>query len=158
VLFRSSPDEKSTAVAVLVEPDDSIACGGEGQCNLAVSRRSRAFRPVRSEQSHRDSRQDPLGTAVAKPASIRGQGRFLCANCLIRQGDFAMEMNSLRDLYVDQLKDLYNAETQLIKALPTMAKAASDEQLKDAFQTHLQETRGHVERLQQIFDKLGAKP
>jgi len=69
-----------------------------------------------------------------------------------------MEMESLRDLYIDQLKDLYSAENQLIKALPKMAKAASDEQLRSAFQTHLEETRGHAERLQQIFEKLGARP
>jgi len=69
-----------------------------------------------------------------------------------------MEMESLRDLYIDQLKDLYSAENQLIKALPKMAKAASDDQLRTAFETHLEETRGHAERLQQIFEKLGARP
>ena len=69
-----------------------------------------------------------------------------------------MEMESLRDLYIDQLKDLYSAENQLIKALPKMAKAASDDQLRTAFENHLEETRGHAERLQQIFEKLGARP
>jgi len=66
-----------------------------------------------------------------------------------------MEMNSLQDLMVDQLKDLYNAEGQLIKALPRMAKAASNPQLQQAFTTHLEQTKGHVERLEQVFESLG---
>jgi ferritin-like metal-binding protein YciE len=67
-------------------------------------------------------------------------------------------MESLQDLFVDQLKDLYNAEHQLIKALPRMAKAATDEKLKSAFEDHLEETRGHVERLEQIFEKMDESP
>ena len=69
-----------------------------------------------------------------------------------------MEMSDLRDLYIDELRDLYSAEKQLVRALPKMAKNASDEQLKQAFETHLEETKGHVDRLEQIFDKLGKKP
>lgn len=69
-----------------------------------------------------------------------------------------MSMESLQDLFVDQLKDLYNAEHQLIKALPRMAKAATDEKLKSAFEDHLEETRGHVERLEQIFEKMDESP
>jgi len=61
-----------------------------------------------------------------------------------------MSMDSLKDLYIDELKDLYNAETQLIKALPKMAKKATAPELKQAFQDHLEETKGHVERLEQI--------
>jgi ferritin-like metal-binding protein YciE len=61
-------------------------------------------------------------------------------------------------LYVDELKDLYSAEKQLVKALPKMAKAANDPQLKEAFRTHLEETRGHVERLEQICRDLGVSP
>jgi ferritin-like metal-binding protein YciE len=68
-----------------------------------------------------------------------------------------MEMEELRDLYVEQLRDLYHAENQLVKALPKMAKAASDEQLKTAFLDHLEETKGHVERLTQVFERLGVK-
>jgi ferritin-like metal-binding protein YciE len=66
-----------------------------------------------------------------------------------------MEMSSLQDLMVDQLKDLYNAESQLVKALPKMAKAATNPQLKQAFTTHLEQTKGHVERLEQVFDSMG---
>jgi len=66
-----------------------------------------------------------------------------------------MEMNTLQDLFLDDLRDLYNAENQLIKALPKMAKKASSPELKDAFETHLAETQGQVQRLERIFDSLG---
>src|SRR3954468_22287382 len=69
----------------------------------------------------------------------------------------AMEINSLQELLVEELRDIYHAEGQLIKALPKMAKKATDEELKSAFQTHLQETEGHVQRLEQVFEKLGQK-
>jgi ferritin-like metal-binding protein YciE len=68
-----------------------------------------------------------------------------------------MEMESLRELYVDELKDLYSAEKQLVRALPKMAKNASNPELKQAFTNHLQETEGHVERLEQIFEMLGER-
>jgi ferritin-like metal-binding protein YciE len=64
----------------------------------------------------------------------------------------------LKDVYVDELKDLYNAENQLLKALPKMAKAASSEELKQGFEEHLEQTRGHVERLEQIFNSLEESP
>jgi len=64
----------------------------------------------------------------------------------------------LRELYIDELRDLYNAENQLVKALPKMAKAASNEQLSQAFEDHLRETTEHVARLEQIFELLGEKP
>lgn len=69
-----------------------------------------------------------------------------------------MEMESLRDLFVGQLKDLYSAENQIIKALPKMIKAASSEELKSAFQEHLEQTKGQVERLDQIFGELDESP
>jgi ferritin-like metal-binding protein YciE len=69
-----------------------------------------------------------------------------------------MSMDSLKDLYVDELKDLYNAENQLLKALPKMAKKASAPELKRAFQDHLTQTEGHVNRLEKIFKGLGEKP
>ena len=68
-----------------------------------------------------------------------------------------MQKNSLQDLYIDELRDLYNAETQLVRALPKMAKAASDGQLREAFQEHLRQTSEHVSRLEQIFEQLGEK-
>ena len=69
-----------------------------------------------------------------------------------------MSMDSLKDLYIDELKDLYNAENQLLKALPKMAKKASAPELKRAFQEHLTQTEGHVNRLAKIFKGLGEKP
>ncbi|HZQ69336.1 MAG TPA: ferritin-like domain-containing protein [Terriglobales bacterium] len=69
-----------------------------------------------------------------------------------------MPGQGLRDLYIDELKDLYNAENQLLKALPKMAKAASSEQLKEGFEEHLEQTRGQVQRLEVIFESLGENP
>ena len=69
-----------------------------------------------------------------------------------------MEIDSLRKLYVDELKDLYSAEKQILQALPKMAKKATNAQLKKGFETHLEETRGQVERLDQIFEMLGKSP
>ncbi len=69
-----------------------------------------------------------------------------------------MPLDSLHDLYVEELKDLYNAENQLLKALPRMAKAASAPELKEAFTNHLEETRGQVQRLETIFAELGVSP
>ena len=69
-----------------------------------------------------------------------------------------MEMESLRDLFVEQLKDLYSAENQIIKALPKMIKSASADELKSAFQKHLEQTKGQVERLDQIFEDLDESP
>jgi ferritin-like metal-binding protein YciE len=69
-----------------------------------------------------------------------------------------MALDSLHDLYVDELKDLYNAENQLVKALPKMAKAATNPDLKAAIEEHLEVTRGQVERLERIFKKLGVSP
>jgi ferritin-like metal-binding protein YciE len=68
-----------------------------------------------------------------------------------------MKLESLRDLYVEQLKDLYNAEQQLIKALPKMAKAASSEELKAAFEDRLGQTRQHAQRIETIFEQMGEK-
>ena len=69
-----------------------------------------------------------------------------------------MELNSLQDLFIHDLKDLYNAEVQLTKALPKMAKAATEPALKQAFQTHLVETEEQIERLEQIFEELDESP
>lgn len=66
-----------------------------------------------------------------------------------------MELESLRDLYVDELKDVYNAEKQILKALPRMAKKASHEELRTAFEDHITVTEEQVRRLETIFDDLG---
>lgn len=68
-----------------------------------------------------------------------------------------MKLQSLRDLMIEQLQDLYDAEQRITKALPKMEKAANSSSLKAAFQKHLKETEGHVNRLEQVFEKLGEK-
>jgi ferritin-like metal-binding protein YciE len=69
-----------------------------------------------------------------------------------------MESNALKKLYIDELKDLYSAENQLVKALPKMAKAAASEDLRNAFDEHLEQTRQHVTRLDKIFRELEESP
>jgi ferritin-like metal-binding protein YciE len=69
-----------------------------------------------------------------------------------------MEIESLQELLIDEMRDIYSAENQITKALPKMAKKATNPQLKKAFETHLRETEGQIQRLQKIFDKLGKKP
>jgi ferritin-like metal-binding protein YciE len=69
-----------------------------------------------------------------------------------------MAENGLRELYLDELKDLYNAENQLIKALPKLAKASSSDELRQGFEEHLEQTKGHVERLEQIFEAMEESP
>ncbi len=69
-----------------------------------------------------------------------------------------MKLESLKDLYMEQLKDLYSAETQLVDALPKMADACNSPELKNAFREHLNQTRQHVTRLEQIFKKLDESP
>lgn len=66
-----------------------------------------------------------------------------------------MATDTFHGLFIEELKDIYNAENQLTKALPKMAKAAFNERLKDGFTRHLEETKGHVERLEQAFKLLG---
>jgi ferritin-like metal-binding protein YciE len=68
-----------------------------------------------------------------------------------------MEQNDLRELYVDELKDLYDAENQLIKALPKMAEAATSDQLRLGFEQHLEQTREHAQRIERIFNSMGEK-
>jgi ferritin-like metal-binding protein YciE len=70
----------------------------------------------------------------------------------------AEERHPLHDLFEDQIKDLYSAENQILKALPKMAKNATNAQLRTAFERHLEETRGHVTRLEQIAEELDFTP
>jgi len=89
-------------------------------------------------QAHRANKQ-----LVTKPETERKKGN--------------MNLETLKELYVEELRDLYNAENQLIKALPKMAKGASSDELKEAFEKHLEQTKGHVQRLEQVFQELGEK-
>ena len=69
-----------------------------------------------------------------------------------------MELDTLKDLYVEELKDLYSAEKQLVKALPKMVKAANSPELQAAFKTHLRQTAEHAARLEKICSELGVSP
>ena len=68
-----------------------------------------------------------------------------------------MKIESLEELFVEELKDLYHAEKQLVKALPKMAKAATSEELRTAFTDHLEQTKNHVLRLEQVFETVDEK-
>jgi ferritin-like metal-binding protein YciE len=66
-----------------------------------------------------------------------------------------MQIETMQELYLDVLKDLYDAEQQILKALPKMAKAANSEDLRNGFEEHLAQTQTHVERLDQVFEQIG---
>ncbi len=66
-------------------------------------------------------------------------------------------MESIRELLMEEMRDLYDAEKQLVKALPKLAKTATNDELREAFENHLEQTRGHVERLEQAFELLDGK-
>ena len=66
-----------------------------------------------------------------------------------------MQLQSLQDVFTHELQDLYDAENQLLQALPKLAQAASNQELREAFEHHLDETRDHVQRLEEIFGQLG---
>jgi ferritin-like metal-binding protein YciE len=68
-----------------------------------------------------------------------------------------MAKQALKELYVDELRDLYDAENRLVKALPKLAKEAESDELRSGIEAHLEQTKGHVERLRQIFDSMGEK-
>src|SRR5256886_16429743 len=72
-------------------------------------------------------------------------------------GLFSKDIKTMNDLFIHQLQDIYYAEQQLVKALPKMAEKATDKQLKQGFLTHLDETRTHVQRLEQVFQMHGAQ-
>jgi len=69
-----------------------------------------------------------------------------------------MPVNNLRDALVEEIKDLYNAEKQLTKALPKLAKTATSDELREAFESHLEETEGQITRLERVFELLDEKP
>jgi ferritin-like metal-binding protein YciE len=69
-----------------------------------------------------------------------------------------MANKGLREVYIDELRDLYSAENQLVKALPKMAKGAVSDDLRQGFEDHLEQTKGHVQRLEEIFEALGESP
>jgi ferritin-like metal-binding protein YciE len=85
---------------------------------------------------------------------LQANGILIAANLINPKGDFIMSLDSLADLFLECLKDTHNAERQLTKALPKMAKASSTPQLNDALLLHLQETQEQIKRLEQVFSIL----
>jgi ferritin-like metal-binding protein YciE len=75
-----------------------------------------------------------------------------------QEASMATEPKTLDDLFLDTLKDIYYAEKQILKTLPKMSKAATSPELKQAFQTHRDETEGQIERLSEVFDLIGKAP
>lgn len=69
-----------------------------------------------------------------------------------------MKTNTLKDLFLDSLADIYYAEQQLVRALPKMAKAATEDQLREAFESHLDETKSHVTKVESVFAEFGQQP
>lgn len=69
-----------------------------------------------------------------------------------------MRLNTFHNMFVDQLRDIYSAERQIVDALPKMAEAASSTELQNAFEQHLEQSKGHIERLQRIFEQLDERP
>jgi ferritin-like metal-binding protein YciE len=109
---------------------------------------------------HPASRNDLFDVAKTKLGHPRIFDRFPKAIDTARrslQNDiFGMKINTLHDALVHELRDLYSAEVQLTKALPKMAKASSHEQLTEAIEEHLEQTKGHVERLEKALKRLEA--
>src|SRR5947208_12682202 len=79
----------------------------------------------------------------------------MCSGSRLNTKTKETEMSTLRETFLDELADLYDAEKQLLKALPKMAKAAENDQLKAGFEQHLTETEEHVARLEEVFESLG---
>jgi ferritin-like metal-binding protein YciE len=75
-----------------------------------------------------------------------------------QQRNFIMKIETLEELFLEQIEDLYDAEQRLVKALPKMAEASTSTQLRHAFESHLEETKGHVRRLEQVFQAMRKKP
>jgi ferritin-like metal-binding protein YciE len=82
----------------------------------------------------------------------------IAAAAAVTEGEPHMSADNLREALVDEIRDLYNAEKQLVKALPKMAKAAETDELREAFESHLEETEGQVTRLERVFELLDERP
>jgi ferritin-like metal-binding protein YciE len=97
---------------------------------------------------------DPSQRACGSPPIVSSAGSLWHRNNRHPQGRTTMSLDNLEKLFLDELKDIYNAEKQLTRALPKMAKAADTELLQEAFTLHLEETKGQIERLEEVFKSL----
>jgi ferritin-like metal-binding protein YciE len=89
---------------------------------------------------------------------VEGVRHFAGSNITDSCEENTMQLSSLEDLLVEELKDLYSAENQLLKAIPKMAKAATSKELKAGFEKHFKQTQGHVERLEQVCELMDVSP
>src|ERR1700684_33173 len=83
---------------------------------------------------------------------------YVASRVLSRHKEIPMPEKTLNDLFLAHLKDIYFAEKKIFRTLPKMVKAAKNAELKKAFTTHREETRGHIERLEQVFEMIGKRP
>jgi ferritin-like metal-binding protein YciE len=114
-------------------------------------------RPLCPEQPH----QPPVNRCKPRKRGALGPGRgpvHVPNKKDKTMGLFTKDIKTMNDLFVHQLQDIYYAEKQLVKALPKMADKATDRQLKQGFLTHLDETKTHVQRLEQVFKMQGVEP
>lgn len=96
-----------------------------------------------------------MSKTMKRPTARKSSTRKTAARAMSQESD---AKSMLQEFLVDELKDIYWAEKHLTKALPKMAKAASSEELREAFENHLSQTEEHVSRLEQVFEILGMKP
>jgi ferritin-like metal-binding protein YciE len=101
------------------------------------------------------ARANPFSFSAILRGSRRVRGKFRGLLHTATQHKKIMKLDSLETLFIEELRDLYSAESQLVKALPKMTKRANSEALKQAFEEHLELTKEHVERLDEIFENLG---
>src|SRR5438093_1230512 len=102
----------------------------------------------------------PVGTTGKKYRRVMSAGTLAGDRVRNSAGEDLGKIEEIMnkdDLFLEQIKDLYDAEKQLVKALPKLAKAANSEDLRQGFQEHLEQTKGHLQRLEQIFEMLGKK-
>jgi ferritin-like metal-binding protein YciE len=123
-----------------------------GRTSKRAAAKKASARKSAAKKSRRGSRS---GRAAKKPSkSARSSARKARSRSAGRR---SREPKELHDLFHETLKDVYHAEKQLVRALPKMAKAAQMGELRDAFETHLQETQDHVQRLEQVFQMMGER-
>src|SRR3984885_5542645 len=100
----------------------------------------------------------PIEKGIESPAVYVFQQRGAAPHHISWYEGACMSVETMDELFLDELKDLYSAEKQITKSLPKLAKAATSPDLKQAFQSHLEETKGQIERLDKIFEILGKSP
>src|SRR3982074_1416222 len=131
-------------------------------CSPTCSMRPCAAVPPWRFRWEQEQRRDELVSAKYQPFGHIGVSRNHGCTAVSQHKDetmglFSKDIKTMNDLFLHQLQDIYYAENQLVKALPKMAGKATDPQLKQGFLTHLEETKTHVQRLEQVFQMHGSQ-